>query len=240
MQIFRSFIFISALFLSSHLVSYSYNTQPLVTHGYIEEFAKASQKQIISEPQLDSVSCTYALKQGGPLTQLFLQKLHHLLTEEEFQALRINIKSPRLSKGYAPESGNWHCDFHFEVNPLNPIEMHRPNEQLDEKARHFVLISSGPCTEFITKEMHLDEWSGEDWEEMQDLINSKIDVKDTDFIPPATIVEFRGNAIHRATTYKQQGETVRYFIRASLFPKEHSHYMKGFREQTRDRFSYKQ
>ncbi len=218
--------------------SYLYNTIPLVAHDEIEEFFDATQEELVAEPQLDNTSTSYAEEHGGPLTQLFLTKLQTILSDEEYQSLRITIKSPRTPSGFRPESGNWHCDFHFEVNPENPSMMYRPNESFDAETRHFMLISSEPATEFYTKPVTLDFWSGQDWEEIQDDINSIIDPDSLVSVPVATIMEFRGNNIHRATTYHGDEPLVRYFIRASLFPKEHTHHGVGFREQIRDRFSY--
>ncbi len=219
--------------------TYTYNTHLPVIHDEVSEFIGASQAEIFAEPELDKASSTYAEEHGGPLTKAFLGKVKELLSDEDYQALRIDIKSPRLVYGFSPSNSVWHCDFHFSRDPNNPTHMIRPDALLDEEARHFTLISDEPATEFWTKPSTLDYWEGEDWEEIQDELNAEINQEDRMKIPVATLVEFRGNNIHRSTTYTDRTPFVRYFIRASLFPKGHRFRGSDFRNTTRHRFAYR-
>lgn len=183
----------------------------------VGQLTSRTTKEIRDEPMIWTGDYNFARKNGGSITQEFLDKIEatDLWKDNVGQENLYFVLDSRVTHtmpGNYPSMGGWHCD------DFNRGEKYGQPKLADRDKRvcHFMaLVSEGEvtCTEFITDSVTLQVnpeavWNSVDNElgEAANLVKRKI--------KPHEIIFFSQDALHRASECTNAGW--RLFIRGSF------------------------
>jgi hypothetical protein len=198
-----------------------FNTQEVVCHKKIASLEQASPKELLAETPFFQATSSFVEEKGGPLTNDILKELKQVLSEEEYKHLRIDVKVQTIVKNTFSNHPGWHCDYFADYDE-KAMEFKRYNPGLEESTRIFMITSGEPRTEFINQQNIEMDINGSTWKKISDAVDSLFSKDDLWRIPSSTLVEAKGNELHRVTRYEGEKPTVRYFLRATVFPKGHT------------------
>lgn len=202
-----------------------FNTEKVIFHSPIPALAEASPKSLLAEPSFNQASVEFAFENGGPLTREVLANLKNILSEDEYNDLRIDTKIQIIAPNAYSNNPGWHCD-HLGGYDIQKKHLVRYHPELETATRIFLVISGDPATEFLECRDILANFKVPSWKHVSDYLNTVITAQEVYRIPIATPIEMKGNEIHRVTPYQGNEPTARYLLRASSFPKGHSEYGK--------------
>lgn len=200
-----------------------FNTQNVIFHQPIKSLLEASHEELLAEQSMKQATANFAWVKGGPSTRDILKKFREILSEEDYQNMRIDTKIQTINKNAYSNTPGWHCDF-FSISDEQEDRLIRTNPGLETETRIFLLISGEPATEFMIPRNFNVDINVPSWKQISQQIDSIINPTDLYRIPIATPVELTGNELHRVTAYEGEEPTVRYFMRVYLFAKGHSQY----------------
>lgn len=199
----------------------TFNTKEVILYSKIPALANAKPADLLAEPSMNQASVDFALENGGPITVEVIETLKNILGEEEAENMRIDTKVQIIPPdSYANDPG-WHSDY-FGGYDEGAGHLIQYNPSLEPDTRIFLITSGEPATEFLTTRNLSLNFHQDSWEKVSDTIESMIDPNALYRIPLATPVEMTGDEIHRVTLYEGAEPTTRYFLRATVFPQEHS------------------
>jgi hypothetical protein len=198
-----------------------FNTQKAAYHDQLPFLTQATPEELMNEPQMKAASSAFAEEEGGPLTRQILSRLKDLLGEEDYKRLHVDVKVQEIFPGAYSNDPGWHSDYYATVDTEKERLVHL-NGELDEQTRLFFVTSGEPTTEFIKKDHMIASLDLPSWEALSEAIDEKVADQDLYRIPVAQIFEAKGNEIHRVTKHVGTEPTIRYFMRATLFPKGHT------------------
>jgi hypothetical protein len=201
-----------------------FNTKEAVFHEKIPALTNAIPKEIREETSFFQSSTDYVEKNGGPIAKGILKKMQKILTDEEYQNMRVDVKVQKIAKNSYSNSPGWHCDYFADFDDKGQI--HRFDPESEDQMRIFLLSSGEPKTEFIELRDIPIGLNVDSWKDLSNKVDSTITQNDLWRIPSATIVEIKGNELHRVTPYQGEEPTVRFFMRMIVFPKTHPQYGK--------------
>lgn len=203
----------------------TFNSEMIAIHKPVDSLLHASQEELLKESSMNQASVEFALKNGGPITTDILQNLRPLLSEDEFLSMRIDIKVQTiLPNSYANDPG-WHSDY-FGKYDKSKGHLVRRNPGFENLTKMFLIISGEPATEFsVNRNIDID-FKVPSWDTISEHLDGILEPESLFRIPAASPIELRGNELHRVTQYFDEKPTVRYLMRATVFPKKHNEYGK--------------
>jgi len=179
----------------------------------LRPFDAPTARDLAAEPWVVETDVELTQLVGGKTTQRCLQILQQKLPAEDFERLRCDVRVQHFRPGDAVPRTQWHCDYMKEVAGIRT-----PDPVRDPQVKHCMLISGEPRTEFLT--MPCEVAVVTDFNHALAKIAAYTShVGAVAKIPANTLVQFDAEAVHRGTVYRGAENTVRYFFRASLFPK---------------------
>ena len=182
--------------------------------------------EIKNEPMLFGADWSFAIMEGGPITQSIMKELHSAICfDNKVQGcihdgynFIIDTRVTMTMKGYYPSIPGFHTDWVPRGKDGQP-----DLTQIDDNVIHYMCllsdVESHTCTEFVIDEPELEfDYSSDDaiWTQLDKQINAGN--YRTRFLEPNTIISFDQNSIHRASPTVTPGW--RFFFRASLLKKK--------------------
>jgi hypothetical protein len=199
-------------------------------HCEVPSLKNASAEDLLAEPSLFKASASFIEQlKGASLTKEILRELKKQLTEDEYERLQVDVKVQYIPVGAFSNYTGWHADF-YAIPDETTKRLVRPNEGLEAETRVFLITSGEPATEFIRKPNLVVDMNVPSWDELSQKIDAQITPQDLYRIPIATLVEMKGDEIHRVTPNETGQTTLRYFLRAVVFPQKHTQHGKFFNE----------
>ena len=175
-------------------------------------------EEIKYEPMLFGADLDFAREQGGPLTQMLIEKLMHCqefkraYSSSPFHNIVIDTRSTMTMRGAYPSIPGWHCDDVPRGEQYGQPDL----SGIDEKTQHFLLlfssVESHTCTEFVHKSLTIDVDPENVWRSVNNAVEEQ--KPETRSIKVGELVMFDQNAIHRAVATENPGW--RWFARVSI------------------------